>query len=123
LIAHFNRVPNYIYEKNNDFKNASRWFIENYVIFLPPNIASAITNPDLVSILIDNPNSIFLIEDAENIVVDRETDGSLPVTALLNIADGLLSDCLNIQFICSFNIGIQKVDRALMRKGRLIAKY
>lgn len=93
------------------------------VIFLPPNMASVITNPDLISILIDNPNSIFIIEDAENIVIDREKDGRSPVSALLNISDGLLSDCLNIQIICSFNTDISKVDDALMRKGRLIAKY
>jgi hypothetical protein len=93
------------------------------VIFLPPNMAGAITNPDLISILIANPNSIFVIEDAENIIVDREKEGHSPVSALLNISDGLLSDCLNIQIICSFNTDITKVDSALMRKGRLIAKY
>ncbi|HCN83898.1 MAG TPA: AAA family ATPase, partial [Sphingobacteriaceae bacterium] len=97
--------------------------IKKNVIFLPPNMAGAITNPDLISILIDNPDSIFVIEDAENIVVDREKDGQSPVSALLNISDGLLSDCLNIQIICSFNTDISKVDSALLRKGRLIAKY
>jgi hypothetical protein len=86
-------------------------------------MAGTITNPDLISILIGNPNSIFVIEDAENIVVDREKDGHSPVTALLNISDGLLSDCLNIQVICSFNTDISKIDNALLRKGRLIAKY
>jgi SpoVK/Ycf46/Vps4 family AAA+-type ATPase len=93
------------------------------VIFLPPKMAGAITNPDLISILVENPNSIFVIEDAENIIVDRESEGHSPVSALLNISDGLLSDCLNIQIICSFNTDITKVDSALMRKGRLIAKY
>ncbi|MBK7042037.1 MAG: AAA family ATPase [Bacteroidetes bacterium] len=93
------------------------------VIFLPPNMARAITNPELISILIDNPNSIFVIEDAENIVVDREKNGSSPVSALLNISDGLLADCLNVQIICSFNTDISQIDSALMRKGRLIAKY
>lgn len=97
--------------------------LKKNVIFLPPNMASAITNPDLISILIDNPNSIFVIEDAENIVVDREQDGNSPVSALLNISDGLLADCLNVQIICSFNTDISKIDSALMRKGRLIAKY
>lgn len=97
--------------------------IKKDIIFLPPNMASAITNPDLITILTENPNSIFVIEDAENIVIDRERNGHSPVSALLNIADGLLSDCLNIQIICSFNIDISKVDNALMRKGRLIAKY
>jgi len=97
--------------------------VKKQVIFLPPNMAGAITNPDLISILIDNPNSIFVIEDAENIVVDREKNGSSPVSALLNISDGLLSDCLNIQIVCSFNTDISKIDNALMRKGRLVAKY
>ncbi len=93
------------------------------VIFLPLEMASVITSPGLVSILIENPNSILVIEDAENIVVDRERNSNSRVSALLNISDGLLSDCLNIQIICSFNTDISKVDSALMRKGRLIAKY
>ncbi len=97
--------------------------LKKQVIFLPPNMASAITNPELISILINNPNSILVIEDAENIVIDREKDGQSSVSGLLNISDGLLSDCLNIQIICSFNTDISKVDSALMRKGRLIAKY
>lgn len=103
-----------------------RYLISNLkknVIFLPPNMASEITNPNLISILIDNPNSIFVIEDAENIIMDRNKEGASPVSALLNITDGLLSDCLNVQIICSFNTDISKVDNALLRKGRLIAKY
>lgn len=98
-------------------------YAKKQVIFLPPNMASAITNPDLMTVLIENPNSIFIIEDAENIIIDRERNGASPVSALLNISDGLLSDCLNIQIICSFNTDISKVDSALLRKGRLIAQY
>ena len=97
--------------------------VKKKVIFLPPTMAGVIVNPDLISTLIENPNSIFVIEDAENIVVDREKNGLSPVSALLNLSDGLLSDCLNIQNICSFNTDISKVDSALMRKGRLIAMY
>lgn len=93
------------------------------VIFLPPNMASAITNPDLMKLLINNPDSIFVIEDAENIIIDREENGYSPVSTLLNISDGLLSDCLNIQIVCSFNTDLSKVDAALLRKGRLIAQY
>lgn len=97
--------------------------VKKKIIFLPPNMAAAITNPDLIPILINNPNSIVVIEDAENIIIDREKNGNSPVSALLNISDGLLADCLNIQVICSFNTDISKVDNALLRKGRLIAKY
>jgi SpoVK/Ycf46/Vps4 family AAA+-type ATPase len=97
--------------------------VKKQVIFLPPNMAVAITNPEFLSVLIENPNSIFVIEDAENIVLDRNQNGSSAVSTLLNLSDGLLSDCLNIQIVCSFNTDISKIDAALMRKGRLIAKY
>jgi hypothetical protein len=93
------------------------------IIFLPPNMASSITDSGLMPLLIENPNSIFVIEDAENIIIDRNKRGSSSVSALLNLADGLLSDCLNIQIICSFNTDLSQVDSALLRKGRLIAKY
>ena len=97
--------------------------VKKEVIFLPPNMAMSITDPGLMNVLINNPNSVFVIEDAENILIDRNRNGSSSVSALLNLADGLLSDCLNIQIICSFNTDLSRVDSALMRKGRLIAKY
>jgi hypothetical protein len=97
--------------------------LKKEVIFLPPNMAPSITSPYLISSLIDMPNSILVIEDAEQVIMDRNLDGSSPVSTLLNISDGLLSDCLNIQIICSFNCDITRIDEALMRKGRLIGVY
>ena len=58
-----------------------------------------------------------MIEDAENILIDREAGGSSAVSALLNLTDGLLSDCLNIQIICTFNTDLSKLDRALSVKA------
>ncbi len=97
--------------------------IRKDVIFLPPNMAASITDPGLVELLLDNKNCVFVVEDAENILIDRNQSGSSAVSALLNLTDGLLSDCLNIQIICSFNTDISRLDKALLRKGRLIAKY
>jgi len=97
--------------------------VDKDVIFLPPAMAGALTEPGLISILTDNPNSIFVIEDAENILVGRDSNRNSPVSTLLNISDGLLADCLNIQIICSFNTDLANIDRALLRKGRLIARY
>ncbi|MDD3738796.1 MAG: AAA family ATPase [Lentimicrobiaceae bacterium] len=93
------------------------------VIFLPPNMAASITDPGLIELLMENKNSVFVVEDAENILIDRNQTGSSAVSALLNLTDGLLSDCLNIQVICSFNTDLSELDKALIRKGRLIAKY
>lgn len=93
------------------------------VLFVPNNVAVNLTDPDFVSLLIDNPNSVLVIEDAEQVLQDRRETGHSAVSNLLNISDGLLADCLNIQIICSFNTQLSNIDSALMRKGRLIARY
>lgn len=93
------------------------------IIFIPPTFAGNLTDPHLITLLLEHPNSILVIEDAERIVVDRDRNGNSEASVLLNLADGLISDCLNIQVICTFNTDISKLDQALLRKGRLIAQY
>jgi hypothetical protein len=97
--------------------------IKKRVLFLSPNVASNLMNPDFIELLIDNPNTVLIIEDAENIIMDRRYESSSSVSNLLNISDGLLADFLNVQLICTFNNSLAMVDSALMRKGRLIAKH
>jgi hypothetical protein len=93
------------------------------VLFLSPSAANHIMDPDFMDLLIDNPDCVLVIEDAEHIIMDRKVNGSSSVSNLLNISDGLLADCLRIQVICTFNHSLSLVDGALMRKGRLIAQY
>lgn len=88
-------------------------------------MADSIASPDFITFLLDHTNSILVIEDAEKVVLDREGDGSSRqgVSNLLNITDGLLSDCLSIQIIATFNTSRDRIDKALLRKGRLIAEW
>jgi hypothetical protein len=97
--------------------------LKKRVLFLSPNIAGNLMDPDFIDLLIDNPNTVVIVEDAENIIMDRRTNSSSSVSNLLNISDGLLADFLNVQLICTFNSSLTMVDSALMRKGRLIAHY
>jgi hypothetical protein len=97
--------------------------INKKVLFVSPGVASNLINPEFMDLLLDNPNAVLIIEDAENIIRDRKYSSESSVSNLLNISDGLLSDCLNVQIICTFNSAINVVDTALLRKGRLIAKY
>jgi hypothetical protein len=97
--------------------------IKKRVLFLSPNVANSLMDPDFINTLIDNPNTVVVIEDAENIIMDRRNSQDSSVSNLLNISDGLLADFLNVQLICTFNSSLTLVDNALMRKGRLIAKY
>jgi ATP-dependent 26S proteasome regulatory subunit len=96
---------------------------EKRKIFIPPNMADRIANPEFIPFLKDFPNSILIIEDAESILTKRVGNESSAVSNLLNLSDGLLSDCFNIQVICTFNTDLTSIDKALLRKGRLIAKY
>jgi hypothetical protein len=93
------------------------------VLFIPPYLADFITSPEMTPFLIDNSNSVLFIEDAERVISDREEGGSTGVSNILNITDGILSDILNIQIVATFNMDKQKIDSALLRKGRLIAEH
>lgn len=97
--------------------------LKKKVLFVSPAAAANLMNPEFMDLLIDHPNAVLIIEDAENIIMDRRSSSHSSVSNLLNISDGLLSDCLNVQIICTFNNALHLVDGALMRKGRLIAKY
>lgn len=49
--------------------------------------------------------------------------GNHLLSTILNLSDGILGDGLNIKFICTFNADINKLDKAILRKGRLKYKY
>jgi hypothetical protein len=97
--------------------------VQKKMIYLPPDLACEIGNPGFLTFLTGNSDSILIIEDAENVIMERSGGSNGAISNLLNLCDGLLSDCLNIQVVCSFNTDISRIDKALMRKGRLIAKY
>lgn len=97
--------------------------VDKKMIFLSPEVSQYISTPEFITILSEYPNSIIIIEDAENIIKTRKSGGSSAISNLLNLTDGLLADCLKIQLICSFNTDVSLIDKALLRKGRLIAMY
>jgi len=99
--------------------------LKKEIIFLPPFLAENLASPDFITFLLEHTNSILIIEDAEKVVLDREGEHSnrQSVANLLNVTDGLLSDCLSIQILATFNTSRDRIDKALLRKGRLIAEW
>lgn len=94
------------------------------VLFVPPSMAEMLSEPSIIPFLMDHRNSILIIEDAERVIADREGNGSpAGVSNILNLTDGILGDCLNIQIVATFNMRREKIDSALLRKGRLIAEH
>jgi hypothetical protein len=97
--------------------------IEKNLIYMPTDLAREIANPSFIDFMLENKNSVLIIEDAEDILESRNSGRNGVLANLLNVTDGLLSDCLKIQIVCTFNTNLKNIDSALLRKGRLIARY
>src|SRR6478752_1717809 len=61
--------------------------LKKQVLFLSTSVAGDLMEPSFIALLIDNPNSIIIIEDAENIIMDRRASNNSSVSNLLNISD------------------------------------
>ena len=67
------------------------------IIFISPDMVYHITAPDFIPFLLNNSNSILIIEDAEPALQKRSNGKQFgAISNILNMTDGLLSDCLNI---------------------------
>lgn len=108
------------YIKNLVVSNPGKKFV-----YVPANLINLLGEPSFGSFLTTLNNHIIVLEDCENIIRDRQMNGSgaSAVSLLLNMTDGILSDDLSIKFICTFNDDMKHIDPALLRKGRLISKY
>ena len=83
-----------------------------------------LATPEFVPFMMKHPDSVLIIEDAEKVVRNRSGNGNeTAVSNLLNLSDGILGDCLKTQIVATFNTERQLIDKALLRKGRLIAEY
>ncbi|MBI5842279.1 MAG: AAA family ATPase [Chloroflexi bacterium] len=99
-------------------------FINKDFIFVQNDFVRDLLKPSFISFLLQNKNATLIIEDAEKVVVSRDhSSEDSVVSTILQLTDGLFSDFLNIKIICTFNTDIDRIDKALLRKGRMIAKY
>ncbi|OYU56728.1 MAG: hypothetical protein CFE25_05740 [Chitinophagaceae bacterium BSSC1] len=97
--------------------------INKEVIFIPPGLAGIFDSPAITKFLLSNRNTVFVIEDAEELLVSRDLNKNSSVSMLLNLTDGLLGETLGIQIIATFNTDLNNIDKALLRKGRLLGMY
>ncbi len=97
--------------------------VKKNFIYLPSSLANHIGQPSFLHFLSKHSNSILIIEDAEDLLLKRRTDSKPAISNLLNLSDGLLSDCLKVQVIATFNCDYSKIDDAFLRKGRVLGRY
>lgn len=110
--------------KTTYIKHLISKFKEKKFIFIQNDFVKELLKPSFIAFLLQNRDALLIIEDAEKVVVarDNSSDESV-VSTLLQLTDGLFSDFLNIKIICTFNTNLDRIDKALLRKGRMIAKY
>ena len=100
--------------------------VDRDFIYIPTTMIEYFTSdPNCLHTLIQKPNSIIILEDAEKAILKRMGDGmdSSAVSSLLNLSDGILSDILKTSVIVTYNCPKQDIDDALKRKGRLQVEY
>lgn len=107
------------------------YFIKNMIssldkqfILVTNSIAAHMAEPEFVAFMMENKDSIFILEDCEQILMAREENRfGGAIANILNMSDGLMSDIFNIKFICTFNTDIDNIDEALLRPGRCFVNY
>lgn len=106
--------------------NYIKWLtsqVDKKFLFIPNNLIGEIIDPSFISFMMGYPNSVLILEDCEGYIKERGVQERDVVSSILNISDGILSDVLKFQIICTFNSKLTAIDTALLRKGRLIANY
>jgi hypothetical protein len=95
--------------------------------YLPINAVRYLSAPDMVDFWLrvnrisTESKKIVVLEDAEDLLVERGADNRAKVSAMLNIGDGLMSDYLQLHLLCTVNCPLDKLDPAITRPGRLTA--
>ena len=92
-------------------------------IYVPSDFFYCLSLPRFSNFLINNKNAVFIIEDAERLLMDRKINQRSEVSSILNLCDGFLADAYGIKIICTFNTSVSNLDTALLRKGRLFGMY
>jgi len=110
--------------KTSYIKYLTSKYAEEKFIFIPNDFVNELLKPYFITFLVQNKNAILVIEDAEKVIMSRAGAGKESVVStILQLTDGLFSDYLKIKVICTFNVDVSKIDKALFRKGRMIAFY
>ena len=96
---------------------------DNDFIFMDGTLLACASQEKLMSYFLDNENTIFILEDCEKSLMNRDNNYNPVMPVLLNMTDGIIGDVLGIKLICTFNTALSNIDKALLRKGRLSLKY
>ncbi len=72
---------------------SNKYGYDKKFVYIPSSLVDQLTSPRFISFLMENKNSVFILEDCENLVVES-ADGKRTsvISDMLNMTDGLLAD-------------------------------
>lgn len=114
--------------KTTLLRSLASWLAATHLFyFMPAARFAQIESGEIVNFWADeNRNSrlrkILILEDAESVLQRRAEDNREKVASLLNLTDGMMGDALGLQVVCTLNCGLDDLDQALLRPGRLLAQ-
>lgn len=92
-------------------------------VIIPHSMLDMLGSPSLVGVLSEAARNgtplIFVLEDADDVLVPRSQGNMHLISALLNLGDGILGSALNLSIICTTNRQASEIDPAIVRPGRL----
>lgn len=94
-------------------------------IMIPSHLIQEISGPSLVQAIMGNRGrddggaTVLIVEDADLCLAPRDGGNIASISSLLNISDGILGNLLDIRILATTNAGIEQLDPAVMRDGRL----
>ena len=91
-------------------------------IYFDFNLLTTFSDGKIFEFLSEHKQHVFIIEDCEKLFVDRN-NGNQFLNSMLNLTDGIIGEAFSIKFICTFNCPTNKIDKAVMREGRLSLIY
>lgn len=95
-------------------------------VFVSPDQLISMAGPSFLAQLIQFHNNIkksitFLVEDADEIIANRNNGNMSHVAGVLNMGDGILGQMLDIRLIFTTNAKGTDLDPAIVRPGRMSA--
>ena len=110
----------YLRHLMGELKDSHRFY------FIPTASMGILSKPDFIGFWADqrqhnsDKKLVVILEDSDGALMTRGADNREQVSALLNLADGMLGDFLQLQIICTINCSAADIDPALLRPGRLL---
>jgi hypothetical protein len=97
-------------------------------VVVPPQLMKSLTDPGLILSIMDDASItaegaplVFVLEDSDQCLTERNSENMSDISAILNLSDGIIGKLMNIRLVATLNSTIEgtSFDTAALRDGRL----